>query len=134
MFFVERRGALMNRSVMRASLVCGLLLTTTAFSKGEDHVGKTAEELGKVSFANLCSSAVQPLLQRGVSLLHSFWWQEGRRTFLEVLDKDPTCAIASWGVATIDVGNPFATGPSPAQMQQAQEAIARGRSIGAKSE
>jgi hypothetical protein len=74
------------------------------------------------------------MFQRGVALLHSFWWQKGRQTFLDVLDHDPSCAIATWGVAAIDIGNPFATGPSPAQAQQAEEAIARGRSIGAKTE
>jgi tetratricopeptide (TPR) repeat protein len=125
----------MKASILRASLVCSLLLASVAPSWGhDDQIGKTVEQLGKVSFANSCEAAVQPLLQRGVALLHSFWWQEGRQTFLKVLDQDPHCAIAAWGVATIDLGNPFATGPSPAQAQQAQEAIARGRSIGAKTE
>jgi hypothetical protein len=74
------------------------------------------------------------MFQRGVALLHSFWWQKGRQTFLDVLDHNPRCAIANWGIAAIDIGYPFATGPSPAQAQQAEEAIARGRSIGTKTE
>lgn len=59
---------------------------------------------------------------------------KGQANLLDVLDHDPSCAIATWGIAAIDIGNPFATGPSPEQAQQAQEAIARGRSIGAKTE
>ena len=42
------------------------------------------EKLGQVSFANSCSEAVQPDLQRAVALLHSFWWSEGDTAFREV--------------------------------------------------
>jgi tetratricopeptide (TPR) repeat protein len=120
--------------LIRVFLLCSLPLVTAASSLSEEHAGKHAEQLGEVSFANSCDSAVQPSFERGVALLHSFWWQEGRTTFLKVLDQDPRCAIAAWGIATIDVGNPFSTGPSPELARQAQEAIARGRSIGAKTE
>jgi tetratricopeptide (TPR) repeat protein len=120
--------------VKRASLVCWLLLATATAGLGDDNAGVPPEKLGKVSFANSCDGAVQPAFERGVALLHSFWWQEGRKAFQQVLDRDPSCAIATWGIAAIDLGNPFATGPSPAEAQQAQDAIARGRSIGANTE
>ena len=124
----------MNYPMRRTSLILCLLLATTTVSWSAEQIGKTPEQLGKLSFANSCDSAVQPTFERGVALLHSFWWQEGRKAFQQVLDKDPTCAIATWGIAAIDLGNPFATGPTPAQAKDAQEAIARGRSIGAKTE
>jgi hypothetical protein len=124
---------LQRYSVTRTSIAFSLLLTTATASWGGE-ADKAREQLGKVSFPNSCDSAVQAMFQRGVALLHSFWWQKGRQAFLDVLEKDPSCAIATWGIATIDIGNPFATGPSPAQAQQAQEAIAHGRSIGAKTE
>jgi len=93
-----------------------------------------AEKLGSVSFANSCSDAVQPYLQRAVALLHSFWWNEGDKAFADVLVRDPNCAIATWGTAAILIGNPYATGASVAGAQRAQEAIAKGRAIGAKTE
>ncbi len=89
-----------------------------------------SEKLGTVSFANSCNEAVQPELQRAVALLHSFWWDEGDRAFREVLQQDPGCAIATWGIATIAIGNPFAAGASPADAAAAQQAIAQGRAIG----
>ncbi|MDP9066283.1 MAG: hypothetical protein M3O06_10510, partial [Pseudomonadota bacterium] len=92
------------------------------------------ERLGAVSFANSCLPAVQPTFERGVALLHSFWWREGETAFREVLERDPNCAIATWGIATVLIGNPFAAGPTPAQAQRAREAIERGRAIGAKTE
>ena len=96
--------------------------------------GKPPEQLGRVSFANSCGAAVQPSFERAVALLHSFWFRESEKAFRDVLDRDPSCAIAAWGIATVLIGNTFATGPTPAQAQQAREAIERGRAIGAKTE
>ena len=47
--------------------------------------GVAPEKLGKVSFPTSCSPAVQPLFERGVALLHSFWFPEGLKAFNEVL-------------------------------------------------
>jgi len=93
-----------------------------------------AEKLGQVSFANSCSEAVQPHLQRAVALLHSFWWSEGDKAFRDVLQRDPSCAIAGWGVAALAIGNPYASGATPDGAKKAQEAIDQARAIGAKSE
>jgi tetratricopeptide (TPR) repeat protein len=95
---------------------------------------KPPEQLGTVSFANSCAPAAQATFERAVALLHSFWWHEGEKAFREVLERDPHCAIATWGIASILIGNVFATGPTPAGAQRAQEAIERGRAIGAKTE
>lgn len=95
---------------------------------------KDEQELGTVSFANSCSEAVQPYLQRAVALLHSFWWEEADAAFADVLARDPHCAIATWGIATVAIGNPFSSGATPAGTQKALVAIARGREIGAKTE
>ncbi|HMA07023.1 MAG TPA: hypothetical protein VKP68_04145, partial [Ramlibacter sp.] len=92
------------------------------------------EQLGHVSFANSCTPEVQTKLERAVALLHSFWFREGEKAFRDVLAQDPGCAIATWGIATVLIGNTFAAGPTPAQAQQAREAIERGRAIGAKTE
>jgi tetratricopeptide (TPR) repeat protein len=110
------------------------LSLATAASAWAQTAGKPPEQLGKVSFANSCQPAVQESFTRAVALLHSFWFREGEKTFREVLEQDPACAIAAWGIATVLIGNTFATGPTPARAQQAREAISRGRAIGAKTE
>jgi len=92
------------------------------------------QQLGTVSFADSCSEAVQPALQRAIALLHSFWWEEADAAFADVLARDPHCAIATWGIATVAIGNPFSTGATPDRAQKALTAIARGREIGAKTE
>ncbi|HKM87324.1 MAG TPA: hypothetical protein VJX48_01850 [Xanthobacteraceae bacterium] len=92
------------------------------------------EILGTVSFPNSCAESAQPQLQRAVALLHSFWWEQADLAFRDVLDRDPSCAIASWGVATVAIGNPFGAGAAPAAATKALAAIAQGREIGAKTE
>jgi tetratricopeptide (TPR) repeat protein len=117
-----------------AATIAGMGITSEPHHHSDSAAGTAPEQLGRVSFANSCSPAVQAAFERGVALLHSFWWQEGERTFREVLERDPKCAIATWGVATILIGNPFGGGPTPAQAQLAKAAIGRGRAIGAKTE
>lgn len=55
--------------------------------------------LGKVRFANSCSSQVQAEFNSAVAMLHSFQYGLAERTFNHVLGRDPQCAIAYWGAA-----------------------------------
>src|SRR5438094_8673703 len=110
------------------------LFALSAFAHDED-AGKSTQKLGKVSFANSCSPQVQAKVQRGVAMLHSFWWPEGERTFQEIAAEDPSCAaIAAWGFASILMYNPFVGVVPPNEVPRAQGAIAKGRSLGAKTE
>ena len=119
----------MTHSLARTAAAIAVIVLTISAARAD-----TAEKLGTVSFANSCSAAVQPQLQRSVALLHSFWWGEGDKAFREVLQQDPGCAIATWGIAALAIGNPYATGATPEGAKRAQEAIAQGRAIGAKTE
>ena len=60
------------------------------------------ERLGTVSFSVSCSAAVQEPFNRGVALLHDFWYEEARRQFDEIVKSDPSCAMAHWGAAMSD--------------------------------
>lgn len=62
-------------------------------------ITSSAERLGTVSFSVSCASAVQARFNRGVALLHDFWYQEAQRQFEEIEKADPNCAMAHWGVA-----------------------------------
>ena len=96
--------------------------------------GPASEKLGTVAFANSCAPEAQESFERGVALLHSFAFAAGEKAFREALDRDPACAIATWGIATILIGNTFALGPSPENAERAVAAIERGRAIGAKTQ
>ena len=69
-----------------------------------DHPGQPAdasapERLGSVSFSVSCAASVQAPFNRGVALLHDFWYEEAQRQFEEIAKADPACAMAHWGVA-----------------------------------
>jgi tetratricopeptide (TPR) repeat protein len=89
----------------------------------EDHAHDGA--LGSVQFPTSCGAAAQPVFERGVAMLHSFWFDQAARTFGEAAAADPACAMAHWGVAMTLLGNPF-TGISPAE-PQLREALAAAR-------
>jgi tetratricopeptide (TPR) repeat protein len=120
---------MMARSIARSALALAVAIAAASAAHAQ-----SPEKLGNVSFPNSCSEAVQPHLLRAVALLHSFWWGEADKAFRDVLQHDPSCAIAGWGIAANAIGNPYATGPSPDGAKKAQEAIAQARAIGAKTE
>jgi hypothetical protein len=120
---------------MRAGLIISVsvaLLTTLAARADQDVVPPV--KLGSVAFANSCAPEAQESFQRGVAYLHSFTYALGEKAFREALDRDPTCAIATWGIASLLVNNPFGVGPPPEDARRAQEAIDRGRAIGGKTQ
>jgi tetratricopeptide (TPR) repeat protein len=57
------------------------------------------ERLGTVSFFVSCAPAVQAPFNRGVALLHDFWYEEAQRQFEQIAKTDPACAMAHWGAA-----------------------------------
>ena len=92
-------------------------------------------QLGTVSFRTSCDPKVQADFDRAVAMLHSFWYGNAEKAFREVLVKDPSCAIATWGIAAILMANPLqGIGASPKGAEQAQLAIEQGRRIGAKTQ
>jgi tetratricopeptide (TPR) repeat protein len=92
------------------------------------------ERLGKVAFANTCSAAVQADFQRGIALLHSFWFDAAIRAFGEVAAKDPSCGIARWGAALAVLGNPFTWPPAPKALADGAAALQQARAAGARSQ
>src|SRR6266849_9181803 len=126
----NRTGGVMNTHRTIAVLLVSLMLGIPVFGQAQ-----SKDQLGRVDFHNSCSPAVQDGFQRAVAMLHSFRYGEGEKTFREVLAQDPSCAIATWGIAAILMSNPLAgIGPSPQWAERAQAAIADGRRIGAKTQ
>jgi len=77
---------------------------------------------GKVNFSISCLPAVQSDFNRGVALLHSFFYEEARRVFTSVAERDPKCAMAQWGIA-MTWWHPIWTPPTPDEMSAGKTAI-----------
>lgn len=119
----------MRHTFVAASAALSVVLGTSAFGH-ETEEGRG--QLGKVQFANSCDAKVQPELQRAIAMLHSFWFNAGDKAFRHVLEHDPRCGIATFGIAALLMNNPLAgQGASPKAAETAMEAIAQGRRIGA---
>ncbi len=59
----------------------------------------SAEQFGEVSFSLDCNYEVREIFDLAISLLHSFEYDEAEKAFVKVIDADPECAMAYWGVA-----------------------------------
>src|SRR5712671_6353558 len=88
---------------------------------------------GKVEFPISCASSVQSEFSRGVALLHSFFYEEARRVFTSVAERDPTCAMAQWGIA-MTWWHPIWTPPTPDEMRAGKTAIEKAMSLNAVSD
>ncbi|MFZ0824165.1 MAG: hypothetical protein WAM87_10950 [Terriglobales bacterium] len=63
------------------------------------HEELTQDQLGTVHFPVSCTPEAQATFLKGVALLHSFWYEEAEKTFRDVEQQDPKCAMAHWGMA-----------------------------------
>src|ERR1700720_594604 len=114
-------------------VMLGLVLAALAPATGRAQA-QAPERFGTVDFPNSCAPAVQEAFLRSVAMLHSFNYGPGERAFRDVLAQDPSCAIATWGIAAILMNNPLAgIGPPKEWAERAQAAIDEGRRIGAKT-
>lgn len=125
----------MNNRLSSFCAVSCLALTSTAFAQHADHDHgiPSADEIGStsVSFATSCAAATADNFNRGVALVHSFWFPEAISSFNEVLAVDANCAMAHWGIALSHWGNPFAGLRNAPQLARGQEAVALALATGA---
>jgi hypothetical protein len=74
-------------------------LWAVADDEGHHHEDLTEKQLGTVHFPVSCAPAVQKPFERGVALLHSFWYEEAEKEFADIAKDNPKCAMAQWGLA-----------------------------------
>ena len=82
------------------ALAISLLMASAAHAQ-EMHEHGIPEKLGDVSFPISCSPSVQKPFDRGVALLHSFAYGPAQKAFEDIVAKDPSCAMAHWGLAMV---------------------------------
>ena len=113
----------------RLILVAGITAALTCSALGQQD-----EKLGKLSFPTSCDPKVQAEFERGVAMIHSYWFLIARRTFEGVLREDPSCAIAYWGIALDLLNNSLAVVPPRADAEAAWAALEKARAVGAKTQ
>jgi tetratricopeptide (TPR) repeat protein len=119
---------------------CTFLLSLASFifyspvlAQVEHHHAEPLEKIGAVSFPITCNQSIQKEFERGVALLHSFWYEEAQKSFKEVADQDPHCAMAYWGQA-MSIYRPLWNRPSASDLQNGWKLIQAAQTLDGKSQ
>jgi len=78
---------------------------------------------GSIDFQTSCSTAIRSDFNHAVALLHSFEYPESERVFRSILDADPDCGMARWGIA-MNRWHPLWALPSQNALEVGAEALA----------
>ena len=99
----------MMRTVL-LGLVTVLFAAPSALAQHEEHSSAAADQVGSASvrFETSCAPAVRADFNTAVAMYHSFWFPEAIKMFESILKRDPSCALAHWGIAMAQWGNPYA--------------------------
>jgi len=125
---------LYNAGHMKNLLICLFAFSAAAAAaQSSAAVPRAPEQLGTVSFSVSCSPAVQASFNRGVALLHDFWYAESQPQFERIAHEDPGCAMAHWGIA-MSVFHQIWDRPDKNAMQTGWEEMQKAQSIGAKTQ
>ena len=119
----------MRRSMLAIGFMAALLLAPASLAQEHQHSLDETDALGKVDFSTSCGD-VDAEFTRAVALLHSFGYEEARLAFEVVAAKDPSCAMAYWGIA-MTWYHPIWAPPNPHELAAgtaaAQEPLALAR-------
>src|SRR5947208_4893656 len=107
-----------------ATALLASAFATAAWSQG----------LGRVHFATSCTPQAQEKFDRGLAMVHSFFYPNSVQAFTEAAAADPQCAIAYWGIPISNRPNPLILPLTAASLKNGLEAVEKGKAIGAKTE
>jgi tetratricopeptide (TPR) repeat protein len=121
---------------MRLLAIVVLLAPLAVFAQHQHDHGDHPHDLGnigKAHFATSCSEAAQKEIDRGVALMHSFWYPEAEKAFRRAAAADAECGMAWWGVAMANV-HPIWPAPTPDERRTGTSASEKAMQIGAKTD
>src|ERR1041384_8402971 len=119
--------------MQRVMLVSALVVAVAASAAAQPARGG-GERLGKVHFQTSCAAGVTEEFDHAMALLHSFEFPDATAGFKKVLEGDPTCGIAQWGIAMATWGNPFGGLRPPRVLQDGLAADEKAQTIDATTD
>lgn len=120
----------------RLALCLAITFAIPALAQNEHmhaHHSEAIEQLGKVSFPVSCAPDSQKSFERGVALLHSFGYEEAEQQFSEIAQKDPSCAMAHWGIA-MSLFHQLWERPQEPSLQRGNQEMETAQKLGAKTD
>src|SRR6185369_15170854 len=128
----ERKSMKVNAFFLSFSLAILLYPITVAGQMGDQHKHEMGEKLGRVNFVTSCNKAAQQQFNRAVALLHSFWYDEAAKGFLEATKSDPKCGMGYWGIA-MSLYHPVWAPPVAAELQKGFAATQKASAVSART-
>ena len=112
-----------------------VLFASTLIALLSQEPGRAGEErLGEVNLPISCGPAAQQQFNRAVAMQHSFFFPETVKAFTAIAEREPSCAMAYWGIAISQRPNPL-VGPFPGDvLKRGWEAIEQARAASQKTE
>ncbi len=123
---------------MRTLLALVLSAPLSLFAQGHshddhDHAAPDLGNIGKAHIETSCNEAARKEIDRGVALIHSFWYAEAEKSFRRAAAADADCGMAWWGVAMSNL-HPIWAPPTPDELKTGREAAERAIKVGAKTD
>ncbi|HSU27471.1 MAG TPA: hypothetical protein VLJ68_03760 [Chitinophagaceae bacterium] len=94
--------------------------------------GPPEKQFGQVAFETSCSEKIKKDFDLALALLHSFEYDEAEKAFAKIIDEEPGCAMAYWGVAMSNY-HPLWAPPAPPELEKGAKAIAIALSLTKKT-
>src|SRR3989475_10813821 len=91
-------GRVSGGPVKALSGIALALVATSGLAAQQGHEGH-GEPLGRVRFPVSCNAEAHLRFERGVAVLHSFWYEKADDAFKDAVAADSTCAMGYWGQA-----------------------------------
>jgi tetratricopeptide (TPR) repeat protein len=123
---------------MRSLIATVLLSLSLAIYADETHSHHQhgSPDLGNIGKAHIdtsCAEAAQKEIDRGLALMHSFWYVEAEKSFRRAAAADAQCGMAWWGVAMSNL-HPLWAPPTPDERKTGTEAAEKAIAAGAKTD
>src|SRR5437764_10697250 len=111
---------------VHASIAAATILLACRIGAGQaavhSHPEAPPENFGSILFPVSCGAAAQKEFERSVTILHSFGYEMAEASFRRILETDPHCAMAWWGVA-MSRYHPLWYPPTPDDLKVGREAV-----------
>jgi len=114
------------------------MLAVLAFFFLADHTHDPAHHadlgnIGKAHIETSCNEPAQKEVDRGLALMHSFWYAPAEKTFRGAAELDADCGMAWWGVAMSTL-HPVWAAPTPDEFKTGKDAAEKAAATGAKTD
>ncbi|MGM0450718.1 MAG: hypothetical protein ACQERE_07820 [Pseudomonadota bacterium] len=113
--------------VLIASLSLAVPVSAFGETMSPGNSASAEETIGTVNFRADCDETVRADVDHALGMMHHMMYSQARSEFQAIVKKDPSCAMAHWGVATTLFQPLWSTSPGEADIAQGRVEIQKAR-------